>query len=244
MKNLVQVEDNQVVVSSRDVSEHFGKQHKHILESIEKMKAENSALIKMFFPTTYKVNGNKKSYPMYLMNRDGFSLLVMGFTGKKALEWKVKYIEAFNAMEQQLAAAQQNKELELPKDYPSALRALATQCEVNLKLVEENKILAPKAEFYDAVADSESLTSMGDVAKILARGIGRNKLYKILRENNVLQKDNIPYQRFVDADYFKVIETNFMANGNSVVVKTTYVKQRGIDYIRKLLDKKISTFEN
>lgn len=242
MKNLVQIEDNQVVVSSRDIAKHFGKQHKDVLESVRNiLVAENSAT-KFFMESEHEYRGQK--FPMYYMNRDGFSLLVMGFTGKKALEWKIKYIEAFNAMEQQLAAAQQNKELELPKDYPSALRALATQCEVNLKLVEENKILAPKAEFYDAVADSESLTSMGDVAKILARGIGRNKLYKILRENNVLQKDNIPYQRFVDADYFKVIETNFMANGNSVVVKTTYVKQRGIDYIRKLLDKKISTFEN
>lgn len=73
-----------------------------MLESIENMKAENSALLKMFYPSTYKVDGNRKSYPMYLMNRDGFSLLVMGFTGAKALEWKLKYIEAFNAMEKEL----------------------------------------------------------------------------------------------------------------------------------------------
>lgn len=102
MENLVTVVNENVVVSSRDVAEHFGKQHKHVLESIENMKAENSALLKMFYPSTYKVDGNRKSYPMYLMNRDGFSLLVMGFTGAKALEWKLKYIEAFNAMEKEL----------------------------------------------------------------------------------------------------------------------------------------------
>lgn len=56
----------------------------------------------MFCADTYKVEGNNKTYPEYLMNRDGFSLLVMGFTGKKALEWKIKYIQAFNAMEEEL----------------------------------------------------------------------------------------------------------------------------------------------
>lgn len=102
MENLVTVVNENVVVSSRDVAEHFGKQHKNVMQAIENMKAENSALIKMFYPSTYKVDGNRKSYPMYLMNRDGFSLLVMGFTGAKALEWKLKYIEAFNAMEKEL----------------------------------------------------------------------------------------------------------------------------------------------
>lgn len=56
----------------------------------------------MFCEHSYKVEGNNKTYPEYLMNRDGFSLLVMGFTGRKALEWKIKYIQAFNAMEKEL----------------------------------------------------------------------------------------------------------------------------------------------
>ena len=69
------------------VAEVFGKRHKHVLDTIEALKAENSALTHMFYKTSYKA-GTGKSYPMYLMNRDGFSLLVMGFTGKRALEWK------------------------------------------------------------------------------------------------------------------------------------------------------------
>ena len=102
MSDLVRINSNQVVTDSRSVAEHFGKQHKHVLEAIDNLKAENSALRKMFYETTYKVDGNNKSYKMYLMNRDGFSLLVMGFTGEKALEWKLKYINAFNAMEKAL----------------------------------------------------------------------------------------------------------------------------------------------
>ena len=92
---------HQPVVSSLQVAENFGKQHKHVLEAIEKITAENSAVTEMFYETTYKT-GTGKNYKMYLMTRDGFSLLVMGFTGKDALDWKIKYIQAFNAMEQQI----------------------------------------------------------------------------------------------------------------------------------------------
>ena len=70
---------------------------KNLLEGM--LKIEQTS---MFHKTTYINEQNGQSYPMYLMNRDGFSLLVMGFTGAKALEWKLKYIEAFNAMEKEL----------------------------------------------------------------------------------------------------------------------------------------------
>lgn len=97
---------NQLVVSSLQVAEDFGKEHKHVLEIIRKMTAENSALLDMFYESTYRSKQNK-ALPMYLMNRDGFSLLVMGFTGKEALNWKIKYVEAFNKMESRLKSQQQ-----------------------------------------------------------------------------------------------------------------------------------------
>ena len=89
---LVQIIDDQVVVSSRQIAEHFGKRHADVLAGIENIKTENSAVTHMFYETTYTA-GTGKAYKEYLMNRDGFSLLVMGFTGKKALEWKLKYIQ-------------------------------------------------------------------------------------------------------------------------------------------------------
>ena len=100
-------ENGQVVVSSREVAEHFGKEHKHVLDSIKNLVAENSATKSMFYETTFENRG--KQYPMYLMNRDGFTLLAMGFTGKAALEWKLKYIAAFNEMEKKLATPQMPK---------------------------------------------------------------------------------------------------------------------------------------
>ena len=95
--------EEKLVVSSRDIAESFEKQHKDVLESIGNLisqmsTAENSAL---FISSSYKAS-NGKINPEYLLTRDGFSLLVMGFTGSKALEWKLKYIRAFNEMEKEL----------------------------------------------------------------------------------------------------------------------------------------------
>lgn len=86
-----------LTVGSLEVAEHFGKQHKNVIQTIQNLAAENSATKNMFIESTYENRG--KQYPQYLITRDGFSLLVMGFTGKKALAWKLKYIEAFNKME-------------------------------------------------------------------------------------------------------------------------------------------------
>ena len=100
MNELVKIKNNQVVVSSRQVAEKFGKEHRNVLASIrEILVAENSAA-RFYQETTHEYRGQK--FPEYLMNRDGFTLLAMGFTGKDALQWKMKYIAAFNEMEAKL----------------------------------------------------------------------------------------------------------------------------------------------
>ena len=115
MDTLVEVKNNQVVVSSRQVANKFGKLHKDVLESIrEIIKAENSALT-FYQENTYKA-GTGRNYPEYLMNRDGFALLAMGFTGKQALQWKIKYINAFNEMEAKLQDTQQPKQITVNRE--------------------------------------------------------------------------------------------------------------------------------
>lgn len=110
MTDLVFIHNNQSVTTSRKVAEVFQRNHKDVLESIrEILKAENSAL-KYFFETTYKVEGNNKSYPEYLMNFDGFSILVMGFTGKKAIRFRVKFVEEFRRMSNELQRIKLNRE--------------------------------------------------------------------------------------------------------------------------------------
>lgn len=99
----------------------------------------------------------------YLLTRDGFSLVVMGFTGTKALEWKLKYIDAFNKMES--AIKEQNKAL--PTTYKEALLQLLEQVEVNEKLEEERKVLLPKADYHDEVLNKDGLITTTVVAKDL-----------------------------------------------------------------------------
>jgi len=100
MKQLVVISNNQIVVSSKDIAEHFGKDHKVVLRAIREILVEQNCATKFYQEITHQNRG--KDYKAYLMNRDGFSLLAMGFTGKKALQWKLKYIQAFNEMEETL----------------------------------------------------------------------------------------------------------------------------------------------
>ena len=117
MNELINIQDyaGQLTVSSREVAENFGKRHGDVLEAISTLMeqtntTENSVL---FIPSTYKAT-NGKVNPEYLLTRDGFSLLVMGFTGARAVTWKVKYIEAFNQMEKKI----KDPMLELIKSDP------------------------------------------------------------------------------------------------------------------------------
>lgn len=211
-----------------------------MLQTIENLAAENPATKFLFQKTTFENRG--KQYPMYLMNRDGFSLLVMGFTGTKALEWKLKYIEAFNAMERKLKEATYDSYM-ISDPVERAKKWIEEEKE-RQKLRAENKVMLPKAQFYDTVANTESLFSMADVAKTLDMGIGRNKLFAFLRDKGILDKDNHPYQKYVDAGYMRLIENHCKAGDNDVVYKCTYVKQKGIDYIRKILLKECGLNEN
>lgn len=106
MDNLVEIKDNHVVVSSRQVAKNFGKEHKIVLRSIREILAVQNCATKFYYETSFEYRG--QSFPEYLMSRDGFSLLVMGFTGKEALQWKIKYIDAFNAMEKKLNQQKQS----------------------------------------------------------------------------------------------------------------------------------------
>ena len=116
--NLVEVKNNTVVVSSLQIAEHFGKRHDNILQSLTlKLRGANGdRLSKHFFKSNYKDETGKKNI-MYLMDRDGFSLLVMSFKGEKALKWKLDFIDAFNAMEQEI----KNNEHQLNTDLKDKL---------------------------------------------------------------------------------------------------------------------------
>lgn len=104
---------------------------------------------------------------------------------------------------------------------------------------EKDRLLAeqkPKVEFFNTVANSKTALPMDKVAKVLDMGIGRNKLFELLRDKKILDRNNIPYQTYVDRGYFRVIEQKYTKpTGETVVTTKTLVYQRGVDYIRKIV---------
>lgn len=132
----------------------------------------------------------------------------------------------------------------LPTTYKEALQQLLLQVEENERLLLENQEMKPKAEFFDAVADSKTAISMNDVAKVLnVKGYGRNNLFEFLRNEGILDRFNTPYQRYVDCGWFRVIEQKYMKNGEQVITTKTLVYQKGVDAIRKRLEKHIQNEE-
>lgn len=125
----------------------------------------------------------------------------------------------------------------VPQTYAEALRAYADQVEQIEKLAAENAKLLPKAEFFDAVTDSKTAISIGEVAKVLDVGIGQNKLFAFLRERKILDSKNIPYQEYIDRGYFRTIEQKYDVRGEVRISIKTLVFQKGIDFIRKQLQK-------
>jgi Rha family phage regulatory protein len=104
---MVQIAKGQALTSSLDVAEYFGKQHKNVLQSIETLEVPEDFNRLNFQLVDYTDKKGEKR-PMYLMTKDGFTFLAMGFTGKKAASFKVAYINVFNEMEK-LLLQQQNE---------------------------------------------------------------------------------------------------------------------------------------
>lgn len=234
MNDLVIMKNQQAVTSSLQVAETFGKDHRHVLEAIDSIKkgvAENWA--DLFYEDAYIHPQNKQQYRVIYMNRDGFTLLAMGFTGKKALTFKLKYIEAFNSMEKQIQTG-----YSIPGSYAEALKLAADQA-------EQIELQKPKVLFADSVATSHTSILVGDLAKIL-RGngvnIGANRLFEWMRKNGYLISGNrtdrnMPTQRAMDLGLFKVKETVVNhSDGHTSISKTPKVTGKGQQYfINKFL---------
>ena len=141
MNNLINIQNKEgvMVVGSREVARNFDKRHDNLLRDIENLISDSSKLRNEFFIESEYTNGRGQKYPEYLLTRDGFTLLAMGFTGKKALEWKLKYIEAFNKMESALKEVYHISETAIVNNVMNVLEdKLLIQIDERLSKYEEN----------------------------------------------------------------------------------------------------------
>jgi anti-repressor protein len=251
VNELVIMHGQQAVTTSLKVAEVFGKEHRTVIRNIKNLTAQNCAVKKMFVKSTY-INSRGQEWPMFYMNRDGFTLLAMGFSGAKAMGFKLQYIEAFNAMERQLTTKQDSymiaDPIERAKCWIEEQKALK-------ETQKQLEIAKPKVLFADSVASSETTILIGVLAKIIKQNgveyltvegkpkpMGQNNFFKWLRENGYLisrkgDSWNTPTQKAMDMGLFEVKEsTTPNPDGSVRITKTTKVTGKGQQYfINKLL---------
>jgi Rha family phage regulatory protein len=211
MTNLVIMKDQQAVTSSLQVAETFEKRHDHILRDIDGIEKDVPNFGEMFVEGTEPDSYGRSRRVIY-MNRDGFTLLAMGFTGKAALQFKLKYIEAFNQMEDHIK--QQPQIPNTPRGL--ALLALAANEEASQRIddinerlvdIEENKLIttedkgtidrAVQKKVYQICKDQH----LGQGAKsMLFKDLGSSikQLFNVLNRGRIKDKDFQKVLEFID----------------------------------------------
>ena len=215
-------ESNQPLTNSKLVAEVFGKEHRNVVRDIKNL-IEGGVLkneqTPMFEETTYINEQNKQSYPMFIMDQDGFTLLAMGFNGKKAMEFKLKYIEAFNAMKRQIEQSNPS----VPQNYLEALKSLVKAEEGKQQLALENKKqqeqiltiskanmelgnkiteMLPKVSYYDKILQSNATMTVTQIAQDYGMSAMRlNKELESMRIQHKVRGQWILFAQFLEGGY-------------------------------------------
>lgn len=239
MNELVFIQNDEILVSSKEIANNFSKRHDHVLRDIENIEKDVPNFGEMFHKGETE-DSYGRSQPCYFMNRDGFTLLAMGFTGKQALDWKIKYINAFNQMEKQLKSTtpQLTGEELMAKALIEAKSVLERQ---NKQIIE----MKPKALFADTVSASDNSILVGQEAKLISqRGykIGQNRFFAWLRENGYLcsrgENYNMPTQKSREMDLIEIkIRTVTNPDGSVRETKTPVITGKGqVYFVNKYIE--------
>ena len=234
------IENNRPVVSSRKVAEVFEKEHNIVMRSIRDLVCGDDFSRCNFAQSTY-MSDRGKEYPEYLMTRDGFTILAMGFTGSKAMQWKIKYIETFNRMEAELSTS-----FAIPRTYAEALHLAAELEDKRLMLEAKIEQDAPYTALGHALTPDQTETSIGMMATILSQTTGRKissiTLFEMLRRDNFLcsteTEKNRPRQKWVDKGIFKYRTYTAHTSIGIVHKFTPYLTPKGRAYIENKYGKK------
>lgn len=253
---LVIMRDRQAVTTSLNIAEHFEKQHKNVLRDIDSLKKDALNFEQMFYedniPDSYG-----RDRRAYYMNRDGFTLIAMGFTGKKALKFKLEYINAFNKMElmikNQLAIKSNPYKVSTQLKQVAEVNRIQSQTNKNqaeaighLKDVYSDAVYTPHTEIKTYYTDD--LTKIGDFAKIFSKRhhvhLTGVRLFRYLRKRHILigkkygahhKKNewyNTPEPKYAKKGYFDVVRVT-KGNNEYLVTLVTLTGQEWLDQIVK-----------
>ena len=223
MNELIKVNENNQTVSARDLYKalEIEKRFSAWFETNSQGFIEGED----FQGAYLKVQGNQyggeqeiQDYQCSIDMAKHICLMSRTEKGKQCRQYLIDLEKAWNTPEQVMA------------------RALRLADETIKSLTNKIGTMQPKVEFFDAVTDSKDAITMADVAKVLDMGVGRNNLFKILRQERILQNDNRPYQEYIDRGYFRVVEQRYdRGYGETGINIKTLVFQKGVDFIRKTL---------
>lgn len=227
MNNLIKVGEKEYM-TSKEIAEVTGKEHKIVMRDIRNLidqLGENNGYIFVLVEYT-DLKGEKR--PMYKLDKKSCLLLSSGYS----VILRSKIIDRWEELEKE----KRSGNFVIPSTFSEALMLAAKQAE---EIEEKNKLLleqTPKVEFYNAVTGSEDTIDMRTVATVLNMGIGRNKIFEVLRDKRVLDRKNMPYQKYIDLGYFRTVETQYIkSDGTNCINIKTVVFQKGLDFIRKTL---------
>ena len=228
--NELQILGNENIMTSLEIAELTGKEHNKILrdirDEIEKLEKQGIRAETIFGLGEYLDKNNQKR-PMYNLTKEGVLQLAARYDA----------VVRFKLIEKATKTREYTQKELLLMQLESIEKIEKLQFE-NKEQAQQLIEQAPKVEFYNDVTGSETTAEIGTVAKILGfKNVVRNILFDILRKQGILKSDNIPYQKYVDNGYFRVIESkwNDYITGDVKISFKTVVYQKGIEYIAKLL---------
>ena len=200
---LVIMHDQQAVTTSLQVANNFEKLHKNVLRDIDALKRDVLNFEQMFIESMEQ-DSYGRDRRIYYMNRDGFSLLAMGFTGKQALQFKLKYIDAFNKMEKQL---QQQKPLTLPEQIQIIAKGYESLSEDVKDIKERMGLPGNMAHAFTKKRNAKIITVLGgkDANAYCDKNI-RSKTYRALFSSYRETFDQDRYNGLPMKDYDKAMD--------------------------------------
>jgi len=223
--------------SSKVIAEKFGKRHDNVQRDIRNIIKENPEWgVLNFEETPYSDPQNGQAYHMYEMTRDGYSMLVMGFTGKKAMEWKIKFLEAFNAMEQRLRADSTPAVLSGPQLMAAAL--IEADATIKKQTLEMEGMRAD-VEAHTRLVKAEGSLAITEAAKNLA--MRPKDLFQWLSESGWIYKRPgtaywLGYQDKCNRGYLSHKTTTVMrGDGTEKITEQVRITAKGMDRLARIV---------
>lgn len=220
--------EEKIVTNSRIVAEKFNKEHSAVLKSIENLKEGIGKSSDTYFKLITKQNEqNKQYYKEYIMNRDGFSLLVMGFTGDKALKFKLDFINAFNMMEEDLKRIYKEREQWIiEREKGKLVRHILTDT-IKMKIKESpnKKFMYPNyTKLIYKVLFDKSFNELKEMYKIKAKESLRD--YLTSEELKELEQMEMLLSSLINIGWdYKSIKDFIIENYNKNKLETKHAKE-------------------